>query len=557
MGFSMKINQDNKISGREKFKIRDKIKNSLALFILANIVWFILRSGIKPSRIYYPCQQQAINNINFSISSTFQLSIGSSAFIKMKSLLLNSKLLIIVVLIMSMASGEVFLRVDELNQEIGPVEFDIMLNNHTATSFPSSTIYGVNGRNSSHIKDLISIMSSDDSFFYKTSQPTVNGDESGLISSDDIVILKINCQWNKRGGTNTDMLKEIIETISDHPDGFTGEIVIADNGQGIGSFDFEETNSEYKNQSVQDVVNMFTSKIRISTYSWQNIRHLQVEEFSEGDFSDGYWFNDTEDFFTGLQISYPKFSTNFGSHISFKHGIWKNKTGYESHLKVINIATLKSHFRYGVTASVKNYMGVQSEGIMMSGGLANGHISIAYGGMATLMAELGMPILNVIDAIWINPNPFPSTYTGPNTMYSGSVRTNTILASTDPVGLDYWATKNILIEAAKLLGYENYHYIDPDNTERGSMDEALGIWMNLTKNEFNRRGIQATMNKEQMNIIIQSDFSVENSNTSQSSFTESNSSLFTDSVATTSFFIFGGVLTIVLFALLRTKRKKH
>ena len=46
-----------------------------------------------------------------------------------------------------------------------------------------------------------------------------------------MVIIKVNCQWDERGGTNTDLLKALIQGLIDHPDGFTGEIIVSDNGQ--------------------------------------------------------------------------------------------------------------------------------------------------------------------------------------------------------------------------------------------------------------------------------------------------------------------------------------
>ena len=84
-----------------------------------------------------------------------------------------------------------------------------------------------------------------------------DGLRADCIARDDIVLLKINSQWSDRGGTNTDLLQDLIQTIIDHPDGFSGEIVIADNGQGYGSMDHRENNAENQSQSTQDVVDMF------------------------------------------------------------------------------------------------------------------------------------------------------------------------------------------------------------------------------------------------------------------------------------------------------------
>jgi hypothetical protein len=78
--------------------------------------------------------------------------------------------------------------------------------------------------------------------------------------------------------------------------------------------------------------------------------------------------------------------------------------------------------------------------------------------MGTLMAETRMPVLNIIDAIWIMCTP---EY-GPRSYYTNANLTKTILASTDPVALDYWASKNVLMQAASLLGETDLSTMDPD-----------------------------------------------------------------------------------------------
>ena len=53
--------------------------------------------------------------------------------------------------------------------------------------------------------------------FYQTPAST-----GGLIAPNAVIILKINAQWDERGGTNTDLLRAVIQAILDHPQGFTG-----------------------------------------------------------------------------------------------------------------------------------------------------------------------------------------------------------------------------------------------------------------------------------------------------------------------------------------------
>jgi uncharacterized protein (DUF362 family) len=67
--------------------------------------------------------------------------------------------------------------------------------------------------------------------------------------------------------------------------------------------------------------------------------------------------------------------------------------------------------------------------------------------MGTEMVDTRYPVLNILDAIWVNANPGR----GPGTSYNAATKTGIIAASADPVALDYWAAKNILVQTAKTL----------------------------------------------------------------------------------------------------------
>lgn len=387
-------------------------------------------------------------------------------------------------------------------------EIQLTLNPRTATVFPASHIYVVNGRQESHITQLIDIMGARGLLFYKSPSSGVNKVPNGLIARDDVVLIKINLQWGPAGGTDTDVLKELMQALVDHPDGFGGEIVVADNGQGYGNMDRTQNNAESVSQSPQDVVNMFRPSYNVSTFLWDNIRGTRVDEYSTGNNAAGYVVYDSLDPDTGARVSYPKFRTQFGTYISFKNGVW-NGTGYEKRLKVINLPVLKSHWIYGVSASLKHYMGVQSEGEYYTGGLANGHSTIATGGMGTLMVETGLPTLDIIDAVWVNANPpnWPQGSTppaGPVTPYNQATRVNVLMASTDPVALDYWAAKQVLVQTAQLIGYSDTHTIDPDSSDgRGVYSNvAFGVWLNRTKSEIIRGGYTVTTYENQMNVFV-------------------------------------------------------
>jgi hypothetical protein len=379
----------------------------------------------------------------------------------------------------------------------------LVLTERLAESKPVSNIFAVNGTLGENcgITQLIDLMQSHGTLFYRSTAATGAKGSEGLIARDDAVIVKVNSQWDERGGTNTDLLKALIRAITQHPDGFAGEIVVADNGQGQygatgrgGSLDYTRNNAEDISRSIQKVVDSFVGH-KVSAYLWDRITTKRVKEYAEGNNEDGYIIDGSKNPRTGLLVSYPKFKTRFDTFVSFKLGVWNPETqSYDSdRLKVINVPVLKSHMIYGVTACVKHYMGVTSD--KLTGRLgASSHGAIGAGGMGTELAETRFPILNIVDAVWVNANPGR----GPGTPYNAATRTNTIAVSTDPVALDYWAAKNLLIPTARHLGYSTVSSIDPDNTA----SHSFGQWLRLSMKEIAHANYQATVDEAHMNVYL-------------------------------------------------------
>jgi len=374
----------------------------------------------------------------------------------------------------------------------------LLLEGSVAKVKPSSDIFVVNGTSAQNFgfDALMSLMGTLGSPFYGLSMKNTGQSSDGLIRRDDVIIIKVNSQWDQRGGTNTDLLKEIIGAILDHPDGFIGEIIVADNGQtqfgaqsSGGSLDWKENNAEDHSQSVQKVVDSY-SKSKVSTYLWDNITLTSVKEYSEGEMDDGYIVSQTIDPTTRIKVSYPKFKTKFGTYVSFKMGIWdqEKKSYNDGKLKVFNVPVLKTHGTYGVTACIKHYMGVGSDKLG-----TGSHASVGRGGMGTQMAQTRTPILNILDATWINANP----RNGPRTTYAAATRTNILMASRDPVALDYWAVKHVIMQAARTAGHNDLPSIDPDD-----QTSSFGNWLRLSMQELQKAGHQATMNENQMNIYV-------------------------------------------------------
>ncbi len=506
---SQKCNQQDgqRLRGRHLWKF--------GFIAIASAIWFFLRTGQNPKRAVYPCQQVAV--VNIQIFGTILL-----AFIPniLKQAATNGRLrsaTIAVVLII----GSAFVTSDSLNPNfelsvddytripIDLVPITSSASENTSNLFFIQNATGPEGDMNPAFTALIGLMESQDLHLYRTSE-----NPFGLIESNDVIILKMNGQWDYRGGTNTDLLKSVINTITSHPEGFTGEIVIADNGQGLGNLDRSYSNAYLRNQSMNDVAESFTS-FNISTVLWDSLRYSTVGDYDEGDYQDGYVLSETWNEDTEIFTSYPKFETDYGTYISFKNGVWDGISGFDSdRLKVINMPVMKSHFRYGVTGCIKNYMGVPKGHVVSSvhSSIPHEHFSIGLGGMGTLMVETRAPILHILDMIWINPHPMESsTERGPWSTYPNARFTDIIGASQDPVALDYWASKNILCATADYLNYTEYSSLDPDyeplsDQYYGSdpMDESFHNYLNRSMNILAEAGFQVTMNQTLMNVYVES-----------------------------------------------------
>lgn len=278
--------------------------------------------------------------------------------------------------------------------------------------------------------------------FYESRKFSTNtAGRYGLISNEDIVLIKVNAQWKYRGATNSDVVRGIIQAILDHPDGFRGEIVIIENGQGRGSLNCDNyayygdhevhANAEDERQSFLYLVEKIFKDYPVSAYLLDSIRYNFLAK--DDNRTDGYIKEEI--------VSYPVFTTNFGNRINLKLGIWDGK-GYEKRLKLINVPVLKYHDRGGseYTACLKHFYGVLS---MADGYSGSRHYARLGETCGYMIKHIIFPVLNILDCIWVSY----SSLTGypPST----TSRQNILLASQDPVALDYYAGKSILYPLSK------------------------------------------------------------------------------------------------------------
>src|SRR4030042_6426055 len=193
------------------------IRHNLYFFIagLACIIWFLFRTGTKPSRMEYPCQQASIAGANL------WLAVYLTPLMSIVRPHLNERGRIDILL----AAGILFaiLSISAVNF------FDFGGSNPEAFTFTedvalsdvTSEIFVVNGTsgNDGGVSQLLNLMEREGTPFYAVRNDTP---KTGLIAQDDVVIIKVNCQWDERGGTNTDLVKALIQRIVDHRGGFTG-----------------------------------------------------------------------------------------------------------------------------------------------------------------------------------------------------------------------------------------------------------------------------------------------------------------------------------------------
>ncbi|MDW7646084.1 MAG: DUF362 domain-containing protein [Desulfuromonadales bacterium] len=320
------------------------------------------------------------------------------------------------------------------------------------------------------------------------------GGIESLIDPEDIVILKPNAQWWGQGMTNTDAMKAFIDAVLSIP-GFRGEIIIAENHQ------YAEPNSrgwvtEKRNGAFNynELVEHFQKSgyPQVTKYHWScagpNPNPLEGDASRESKIvsgpgeGDGYVWREDLVYSSPLgrkcMMTYPVFTSAYsGVTIDFKKGAWKDGRYTGQPVKFINFSAINHHGRYcGVTASVKNYMGIVDMTCGHQGSVPQGYHNTHFIGLRDLklpfqkhlhwrvqkavreynwkyfyhtgavlgrfMKEVRMADLNIITAHWVGY--------GSRTRPDKSAYPKTILAGRDPVALDYVATQNVLLPLTKM-----------------------------------------------------------------------------------------------------------
>lgn len=413
---------------------------------LAALVWLLLRTGSKPTRATYPCQQAALSTASLALGAPFVLALIAAR--RRARAWLSSPLafaLLVAGVIGFLGVHALVTEAEETARTVAAAPRDHRARVFHVTDCPADPA----GDRFLGLDNLFAALGRGGTKLYRAPYDTPLAGPTGIVGEDDVVLIKINYQWDQRGGTNVDLLRGLIRRLVEHPEGFRGEIVVCENAQFASTqgFDRAQNNAQDTRLSPHDVVVAFQGQGHdVSHFDWTPLRFTAVAEYAEGDANDGYVVLPYDAQING-RVSYPKFRTPSGTCVSLRHGVWNPTTESYSRerLRFINLPVLKSHHAvYGATAAVKDYMGVVTRELS-----TNSHAAIRTGLLGAVLGEVGLADLNIIDAIWINADP----YTGPGTNYSGATRRDELAASLDPVALDIWAVKNILVPGFLANGF--------------------------------------------------------------------------------------------------------
>ncbi|MCP4631495.1 MAG: DUF362 domain-containing protein [candidate division Zixibacteria bacterium] len=450
-----------------------------------------MRSGLNPKRMTYPCQQAAL-----PLAANWVLAIiaftGGSIFLK-KFVKLTAAPILIVGLIWFVGSipelsrGNVKSLSAPPTWEVeNPVSIVCVMDSIPPTSgslAPGDSTVPDEYLSDPAIDTLLTMLEIQDVYLLETAIHP-----NGIVDDDEVVIIKGNFQWTSRNTTSTDRIKGLIWRILQHPDGFTGEIIVCDNTQDIGTgINDGDNNSEDTMQSIVDVVNTFSDKgYPVYYQDWNFIWSVVASEYSEGDYNDGYIYE------PATKVSYPKFQSN-NNYISLRYGIWDSVSStYDStRLCIIDFPVLKSHSMAGATIALKNWVGVlttayPTERYGSWSDLHNEYLFSEYALVARVLEET-YPELTIIDAAWT------TTY-GPNHL-DWVEETKILMASTDPVASSWYAAKYILTPIAR-----NPEDTNPDHHCR-SYNTALNNWTNYLKDTA---GIKCTIDSSEISVYDRS-----------------------------------------------------
>ncbi|MGD9972502.1 MAG: hypothetical protein AB7S77_05530 [Desulfatirhabdiaceae bacterium] len=319
------------------------------------------------------------------------------------------------------------------------------------------------------------------------------GGIESIVSPDDIVLIKPNVQWWNQGAPNLCALKTFIDLIMNRPGGFQGEVIIGENcHRGLQPWLSEGWAKVFERNADIDSIhhmNDLTGHLKKRYGERFSVVHFvdvqagarRIYGPSEGA---GYVYCDgtggvpllkydngaAGSAYRQVIMTYPIFTTDKGTTVDFKHGVWAKGAYTGQPLKFINFAALNHHSSYcGATSAIKNYLGItdlsggpdpENKGKIISryynfhsfpfNKWSPGPVPGMLGGeIGTFMNTVRKADMNITTAQWTglaSRTDLPAAHT------------KAVIACTDPVALDYHTTKYILYPNSRISVH------NPDNT---------------------------------------------------------------------------------------------
>jgi hypothetical protein len=198
-----------------------------------------------------------------------------------------------------------------------------------------------------------------------------------IVGVDDVVVIKPNVQWWNQGASNLAAIRKLVELIMNHPGGFNGEVVLAENchrgstpwKHAGWAAEFSRNTGLKKINNFNDLSSHLKKKFgnQFSTCHLINVESSGKRVYGPAD-GPGYVYCDGTgdvpliEFDNGAQdvshrsviMTYPIIKTDNGTIIDFKNGIWDKGAYTNQPLKFINFAALNHHSTFcGATSAIK------------------------------------------------------------------------------------------------------------------------------------------------------------------------------------------------------------
>lgn len=325
-----------------------------------------------------------------------------------------------------------------------------------------------------------------------------------IVGADDVVLIKVSAQWWNQGMTNVAAVRRVIDHVLAVRE-FAGEVIVFENthfrladGSGLSRAWLRPSDRNVDVpgwRSLGDLIPHFAGRgapvsfvglvdagaSALSGDAWHDPGHLCGTYGGDGrgpippgDSRDGYHWSLADAFCARRSLvgsaraplTWPVFtSPGSGRVVDLRRGVCRRERGRliptGRRLTWIDMTTANEHAATGLTAACKSTMGVvdMSAGRLGTDPRVRDYQSVHYFGFPDAMWRMAGPLahfcervrapdLYVTVAEWIGRTP-PRGLGGEDVRLSAraAVRARTAVAGFDPVAIDSWCARNLLMPA--------------------------------------------------------------------------------------------------------------